>query len=314
MMTQSRKERGAETLREQLARSDAMLEAIVPIMGHLLADEDNSLFSDEIVARVRGVLSHLARQLLTAHALTSGDEGPHDFVESRVVTLLGRLTEQPGLLLHAHALAVEWRTTERLEREQAIDPIVSPLMQAMIESNEAERASLAMQLLAAQVRFRQAQRRMELPLNELPGELLHAVLRIWRQYSDEELDGGGVETDRELRQDYIEGASRYGLLSRLVAEMAQGIRIALSPDHAGVAIFLSALASATGQAREITAITTHEGLSARLALTLRSAGLSPREVERTLLTVHPDMFLPSGVAGRSKDEAADILSGGWSTG
>ena len=51
-------------LREELAREDAVAGTIAPILGHLLASETNSLFSEEIVARVRGMLTNVAEQLL----------------------------------------------------------------------------------------------------------------------------------------------------------------------------------------------------------------------------------------------------------
>ena len=43
-----------ESLRDALARGNAALARIGPILTHLLATPDHSLFSDEIVARIRG--------------------------------------------------------------------------------------------------------------------------------------------------------------------------------------------------------------------------------------------------------------------
>ena len=44
-------------LREELAHGDAMLGTITPILRHLLANDDHSVFGDEIVARVRAMIA-----------------------------------------------------------------------------------------------------------------------------------------------------------------------------------------------------------------------------------------------------------------
>ena len=43
-------------LRAELAQGDAMLSTAAPILRHLLVNDDLALFSDEVVARVRGML------------------------------------------------------------------------------------------------------------------------------------------------------------------------------------------------------------------------------------------------------------------
>ncbi|MFN5779555.1 MAG: hypothetical protein ACK44O_08785, partial [Novosphingobium sp.] len=55
-----------DVLRDELAQGDAVIGTIAPILRHLLANDDQSLFNDEVVARVRGMVDHLARQVLDA--------------------------------------------------------------------------------------------------------------------------------------------------------------------------------------------------------------------------------------------------------
>ena len=52
--------RGQGNLLEELARGRQALSGIEPILGHLLSTPDHSLFSDEILARLRGMLNDLA--------------------------------------------------------------------------------------------------------------------------------------------------------------------------------------------------------------------------------------------------------------
>lgn len=287
-----------EVLRRGLAHGDGVLDTIGPILGHLLVNHDHSLFSDEIVSRVRGMVADLARQMLSAP-----DEEP---TGERVGELADRLADNLDLLGHCHALATEWQLTARLEARNAIDPVLSALLQALIASDEPSTASAAMALLASQARFVQRQRRMELPLGELPADLFHDALVTWREFS-----GAGpalARIEARLREDYQESASRLGLLSRLVAGMGGGARAALSISHAGVPLFLSALALAAHQPRDLAILSTNERQVARLALTLRAAGLKPNEIEEQFHYLHPEVSLPDGFEALRPDRAAALLS------
>jgi hypothetical protein len=290
-------------LRHELAQGDAVLRTVAPVLGHLLATRDHSLFSDEVIARVRGMLSDIARQLLAVE--TGGEEGPghSQWAEGERPELVEALRANQRLVLHCHALALEWQLTARLEKRSASDPVLSPLLQALIASDNPATASLAMALLAAQARFVQHQRRMELPLLELPGYLFGDLLRSWSAT-------GGAAAARvaeNLRQDYRESASRLSLIARLVTEMGAGALAALSLDHAGVSIFLSALAASTGQDRDLITISTDDRQIARLALALRAAGLKQREIEEQLAQIHFDVGLPDGFDALRPDRAAALL-------
>ena len=294
-------------LRDELAHGDALLGTITPILRHLLANDDHSLFSDEIVARVRGMMDHVATQLLDALALASGETEVRDHPAAQRDELVTDFIATPQFLAHAHALALEWQLAERLEARLALDPVLSPLLQALIASTDGGVAALAMALLAAQARFVQAQRRMQLPLNELPGDLLHTALGALHGMAGERTDIAQAAEAR-IRADYDEGRSRLGLIARLVTGMGAGATAALSVTHAGVGMFLSAMALASGQDRDLAALATNEGQLARFALALRASGLKPAAVEEQFVSLHPEVALPAGFDQLGADRAAALLA------
>jgi hypothetical protein len=297
-------------LRDELAHGDAVLGTIVPILRHLLANDDHSVFSDEIIARVRGMFADVARQLLDEIAEASGDTEAREHDRAQVDILAVSLANSPAFLSHAHALALEWQLTERMQARLALDPVLSPLLQALIASADPGTAATAMNLLAAQARFAQSQRRMQLPLTELPGDLLHGALMAMRTIigADPEVDAAAALAEGNIRAKYDEGRSRAGLIARLVTGMGGGAVAALAVGHAGVAIFLSAMALASGQDRDLAVLSTNEGQLARLALALRASGLKPAAVEEQFLSLHPEIALPEGFDRLGADRAAAILA------
>lgn len=295
-------------LRDELAHGDVVLGTIGPILGHLIANHDHSLFSDEIVARIRGTVGGIARQLLEIQGQVQGDSDPHGFAERNGDELAESLAANAGFLTHCHALALECQLADRLRARNSIDPVLSPLMQSLVASDDPAMASLAMQALASQARFIQRQKRMQLPLGELPADLFHDALLRWRDYA------GGIDADTlaqietRMRRDFDESTSRLGLLSRMVAAMGGGARAALSISHAGISLFLTALAASSHQDRDIVALSTNDRQLARLALALRGSGLNPREVEEQFLYLHPDISLPDGFSQLRVDRARDMLA------
>jgi hypothetical protein len=264
-------------LREELARGSLALGSVVPVLRHLLASDGHRLVSDAILARVRGMLSDLAAQLIAAAAgrdpalrlSADSDPQPRD-------ALAEALADDALLLAHCHALAAESQLAERLHQHSAIDPVLSSLLQELIASDEPVIAELAMATLAAQSRFIQSQRRMELPLGELPPELFHALTATHVP-----------EAARRLNAGYDEAASRLGLLARIVSAMRHGAIAALALDHAGSALFASALAALSREPRKQAVLACQEGQAARLALALRAAGLAPEAIARQFLLVDP---------------------------
>jgi hypothetical protein len=283
-------------LREELARGEAVLGTVAPVLRHLLASDDSGLFGDVVIARVRGMTRDVACQLL-GHSGNSGGSG------DEITALVAALSESPAFLGHVHALVLEWQLTELLQDRLALDPVLSPLLQALIGSSEETTAGLAMNFLAAQARFGQAQRRMRLPLAELPGDLLHGALLAMRHIA-----GSETAAETAIRAAYDEGRSRLALISRLVSGMGAAAIAALSVQHAGVAIFLSTLALASGQERDRTILATSETQRTRLALALRAAGLRSGQIEEQLLAIDPDAVPPEGLDRMPADRAAALLA------
>lgn len=295
-------------LRVELERGDAVLDSVAPVLGHLLANDTDTLFSDAIVARVRGIVLHIAWQLLAAQGSAAGAEDPDAFAREYRDALAGSFAEFPALLTHCHALAVEWELAVRLDQGSAIDPVLSPLLQALVSSEDEATAASAMTVLASQARFTQHQRRMELPVHELPGDLFHQVLVIWRDHMQDAEAEAAAEAERQLRASFDESSGRLGLLSRLVTGMGSGVMAALSIHHAGAALFISGLALASDQDRDIAALSTNDGQMARLALALRSAGMEAQAVEEQFFHIHPDVTLPDVFSSLRSDRAAAILA------
>lgn len=295
-------------LREELAQGDAMLGSVGPILRHLLTNDDNSIFSEEVIARVRGMLTDLARQLFDQLAAVQGDDADRDHDGEKVAAVARLLSAQPPLLAHVHAVALEAQLTDRLHARLSLDPVLSPLLQALVASPQASVAGEAMGLLAAQARFVQAMRRMQLPLTELPGDLFHVALLTLRHFADETVAAQAAEAEAQLRARYDESRTRLGQIARIVTGMGGGAAAALAIGHGGVAIFLTALALASGQDRDLATLATGEGQMVRLMLSLRGAGLKPSAVEEQFLALHPDALLPAGFEMVGADRAAAILA------
>ena len=294
-------------LQAELAHGDAMIGTIIPIMRHLLASDDHSVFSEEIVARSRAMLEDIASQLLVARgeALQMPDARSLDAAE--VQAMATALCGDVALLAHVHGLAVEWQLTERLHARLGLDPVLSPLLQSLIASTEPVVSAAGMSLLASQTRFTQAQRRMKLALSELPADILHAAIIMLRQHCGP-ADDGAVLAEKALCESYDEGRSRLGLMARLIMGMGGSAQSALSIEHAGVGMFLTALSIATGQDRTLATLTTNEGQVARLALALSSSGMKSASVEQQFIALHPEISLPEGFDELGADRAAAILA------
>lgn len=302
---------------DRLAESDAALSSTRPILRHLLGHDDHALLSDRIVAAVRGQLRDVAFQLIVAVETAAGrpEPGgpePREVAEKTCDSLALALAAQPVMLGHAHALAVEAELAEGLSTRLGLDSVLSPHLQALIASNEPATSTGAMQLLAAQARFGQTQRRCELPLGELPGDLLHTaliVMRTWVGNADPARDAQAAAAERAIRAGFDEAASRLGLLHRLVAGMGGGAIAALDLAHGGVALFATALALGSGQERDHAVLVLSEGQLPRLALTLLACGLKSAAVEAQCLALHPDLAMPAGFEHLHPDRAAALLGG-----
>lgn len=288
-------------LRAALARGDELLSRSRPALHHILAAQDCSLLSEAVVAQVRGMVADLADQLVDARAAAVDPVAAREAVVARLLLV-------DALRAHCQALALEWRLAVRLEAELAIDPVLSPLLQALVTDADPGVGAIAMAALAAQARFAQAQRRMQLPLGELPAELFHAALLAAREAIVEAGQDDSARAETRLRAGYEEGAGRLALLARLVA--AAGSIPAPMPtiEDAGVALWLTALAARSGEDRERTACAAADPLLGRLLLTLRATGVAPAEAERQALRTQPDAVLPRGLQDIGTREAAQWLA------
>lgn len=288
-------------LGHELARSARAQHAALPVLRHLLASEEPSLVNEAVVARVRGMLRDLAGQVLAGGRAPLA---PGDDAVSQIDALAESLAGDDVLLAHVHALALEGQLAERFEQRLSLDPVLSPLLQELIASDDAIVAELAMTTLAAQARFIQSQRRMELPLGELPAELLHRV--IARSQSRDP----SPERQRlaALAASYDEAATRIGLIERLVSAMRRAAMACLAFDRAGLALFAQGLAALAGVPRAGAVLACHEGQAPRLALMLRAAGQDSAAIERQLLLISAPGALLRDVAELTAQQARARLT------
>ncbi|MDE2562489.1 MAG: hypothetical protein KGL48_09620 [Sphingomonadales bacterium] len=293
----------------ELAASDRVAENNGVILRHLLRSDDHSVFSDEVIARVRGMLLDLSRQIVVALAEAAGHPDPHAWADEASDGVVDVLGANHVLLAHLHALALEFHLTCRLESERALDPVLSPLLQAQIASPLPDVATVAMKFLSAQARFCQSQRRMELPLGELPGDLFRAVMLTLRAQAgdDAEADTVGAKAEQALRARHEGRPTRGGLAADLLGAMGAAAAAALSIEDAGVALFLSALTLGSRKSRDAAMMATTDSQLPRLVLQLAACGLKPDAVAAQFAVLHPDIQLPDGIEALHADLAAALL-------
>lgn len=295
-------------LRRELAQGDKALAGVPPVLGHMLASTAPSLVSDDILARIRGMMGDLSRQLVRAETSALHADRDPGQVQDRIDRLATHLAASSALLSFSYAFAVEGQLAEELQLRTGIDQVLTPLMQELIASDDEAVAELAMASMAAQARFVQAHRRMSLPLAELPAELFHEILRSWSHFAKDVSPASKTQVEALLRASYDESGSRAGMLGRLVSKMNSGARAGLVIGHAGLALFATALARLSQQPREMAVLSCHPSQLARLALGLLASGLDPDEVAQTFMTLHPDYSPPQGIKSINQDQAVELLA------
>lgn len=272
-------------LADALSGADRRLDAVTALLEGLVALGPCRLLDEQTVARAGALIDDLAAQLA---ALTP----------TPVPELPALLAAQRALLVHVHALSIEWKLAQRLATTRGLDPVLPPLLARRLDAvradaGHAEAAALARATLAALVDQHEAMRAMRLPLRELPRDLRELAL------AGLAASPGAGETD---------APARLPLLRRLLDNLGADLPLALQIDEAGPALFLTALAAATGVPRDTVALATAEEDGLRLALLLRAAGLDAGAAAAQLLALMPgaDPVLVSGVASA---EAAEALLG-----
>lgn len=299
-------------LRDDLNHADQVMVHMGPILRHLLQNDDNSIFSDEIIARVRGMLSDIAGQLLQALETAAHEDGSQTRSERLPDPddLANMLAGNQALLNHLHMLSVEWQLTEKLQARIGLDPVLTPLLQDLIASTDQDTAARGMNLLAAQARFGQSMRRMQVPLTELPGDLHHiALMTMQASVADEpSVFRFAGQAEASLRQKRSSAVARIDLLQHLTALLSAELSRALALENAGVSIFLTALAFGAGISREMAIMCTTESQMARLVLALSAAGSGRVCLVSTFAVLHPDIALPEGLDSIAPDIAASLIS------
>ena len=294
-----------QALHDALIRGDAAMSSASIVLRLLLDNENRALFTDEIVARTRGMISDLARQLLQA-SIRCG-QGRETFARGSEQSqkLVRSLIADNVLLAHVHAMALEFHLSMELQERHAVDSALSPLLLAQAASSDRESAAIAMQLVSAQRQFYQQLRRMELPLDELPSGLFDRAVHALRIQSGDDA-GGFREIEEYLHANRDPDESRLALLARQLARM-ENPYAAIALRMAGVPLFFSALARTTEQDRSALVLAANERQSVRFILSLRAAGLEPGVIADVLACLSPDAVLPDNFKRLDAAGASAVL-------
>lgn len=298
---------GAEAaLRRELARGDAVGAAALPVLRHLVAAEETALLSEEVLARVRGMLADVASQVLDG-LIGDTDRGMH--APDDVGLLTRTFLQDERLLQHVHALALEWQLTETLQESTALDPVSPPLLQRLLQDEQL--GEPARRFLKSQAQWCQAQRRMALPLAELPLNVLQSAIESLRKLvgADAALSARVSDVEARVRRIRTEVPGRLDLALFLCDGLERRDQV-LSVCEAGLALFCSGLSRFSDQPRDVLVLSMHPGRSTRLALALLAAGASHRMVETQLLVLTPRAQLPTGLDGIDAGRAAALLTAG----
>jgi len=305
---------GDAWLASGLARASAALDSTAPILRHLVLQEDRDVFGDAVIAHVRGMVADVARQL--SLALCEAGGAGEGVVPSEIdVAAFSALLCGNGVFLAAmHGQALEWQLAQRLEQDHGVDMAVAPLIADAVAAQDGARSALAMAVLVAQSRFCQAQRRMQLPLDELPQDLFRIALGTLQAHAHErseqdreEARSRAIIAERSLRLRFDAERGRNALLRRLVDALPVP-HDALNPLRAGPALFLTALARAMHAPREDAALLLAPAQMTRLVLVMRSAGVDGAALRATLGVFHPETVVPKDLDAMPPETAAACLA------
>ena len=184
------------------------------------------------------------------------------------------LADHRTVLMFCHALAVEWRLGQALAARRGIDPIMPPLVRRLRETGSAAAAAL----IATDMRLNEALRRMRLPLDALPADLVHLGQTIAQAVRNEAGLGATAAVSVQA------GASRVALMQDVLAQAHAGL---VPVDEAGVGLLATMLAQRLGFAREQVVLAMVEDYPLRFALMLRAAGFDVETSGAQLLAIRP---------------------------
>ena len=278
-----------------LLLADHRLASAGSAAAHRVTFGASHLLEDEILVRLGAILGDLAAQALGFAGL-----GRDKAMVHRLGTMLAG---ERTIMIHCHALAIEWRLTSALAAHGRIDAVLPPILQEVLVPGGGidEEAAIAPLLVSALTRVNDSLRRMALPWSELPGDLQHMVIAL----RDALLAESGMSDIAPMPWPAGHGEARLPLMQRLLGAMGYRAHEALHLDRAGVALFLTALSLSTGAPRELVALATAEDDPVRLALLLRAAGLGRDEAIAQFLVIRPDAdpALVEAVEDRKSAEA-----------
>lgn len=295
-------------LHECIAHGEAVIAECTPVLRHLLVIDDPMLFSDRVVAHSRGMLTHIAHQLIGSMDTIPSDKNELSRYLEDVESLYNALMKDSELLACVHAEALEWQLADRLELQLGLDPVMPPLVQELVRSANTELAQLAKEVQAVQANGAQMARRMEMPLKELPAEIFHKVLMIFeRKHRGTQQAHKVVQLCETLRKSYAERKRRVNKIARLLVLLGSRLREALSIEKAGVAIFATALAAASGEDRERVIYSFSESQASRLGLTMRAAGFGEEQIRQQIACLYPGLVVRMPYHTIASYKARDLL-------
>jgi hypothetical protein len=176
-------------------------------------------------------------------------------------------------------------------------------------SHDRELAELARRVFSAQSSFMHHTKRFQLPLGELPAELLDSGIEaLTGLHASQSRQGARERAAQSLRSVFREGRSRLALIARLLHEMGEAGSAALRLPHAGVGLFFSAMATLVGVERHMVALATSEDQYAHLTVMLDAAGLNVPQIREQLVTIHPDLIPSEDIAPLGSVEARQLLA------
>lgn len=289
-------------MREALSKSDTAFQGIAPVLNHMLDESWPTIVTEESLAHVRGMARGLTEEL----SASGTQDAPIN--ESGLEAFGQKLLGDSSLLQHCFTLAIEGQVMEQLAGDQAIERVLSPLLQELVGSENQTTAELAMSCIAAQSRFAQSHNRMRTQLAELPPLLFHSVLSKWQEFVAKHQPGMPIRAVEALRKQYDESATRVAIMERLVSTIGSGSRAALDLSHGGFSLFVTAVAKASSQPRDHSILACKELASPRLGLSLKAAGLELNEIEETLALLGDATLSVSGIGQILPDQAQSILN------
>lgn len=289
----SKESSARDDLRRSLLRGDLEIADIQPVLTQLIGRQNGSCFSSEVLARVRAMLQSLAADLLlrmdgpTATPLSS----------EKCKAILEDISGNTLILCYIHSLVLEGYVTARLQAQLGLSATRPALLDGLCHDSDSPLGSLALGCVAAQTRFMALYERMDLRLADLAPEIGTSVLA-----SCSASHGAGVGASVTSRP------GRLSLLSDLADHPQFAPSQALDIAHAGFALFATVLAKQSAQERELVVMGVGSHHSTRIALALKSIGVSDELCQRNLSLLNTPVSELDALSAITASDAALILS------